>query len=78
MHILFDFFKIIKTNPNLLPPSVFDIPRGYFFQKFAYIYQKIRKMKIRLESLDIFRGITICFMIIVNTPGDWSIAFDML
>ena len=35
-------------------------------------------MKIRLESLDIFRGITICFMIIVNTPGDWSIAFDAL
>jgi predicted acyltransferase len=35
-------------------------------------------MKIRLESLDIFRGITICFMIIVNTPGDWSIAFNML
>jgi predicted acyltransferase len=35
-------------------------------------------MKIRLESLDIFRGITICFMIIVNTPGDWAIAFNML
>jgi predicted acyltransferase len=39
---------------------------------------KIHKMKIRLESLDIFRGITICFMIIVNTPGDWAIAFNML
>jgi predicted acyltransferase len=39
---------------------------------------KIHKMKIRLESLDIFRGITICFMIIVNTPGDWSIAFNAL
>jgi predicted acyltransferase len=35
-------------------------------------------MKTRLESLDIFRGMTICFMIIVNTPGDWSIAFDFL
>lgn len=35
-------------------------------------------MKNRLESLDIFRGITIAFMIIVNTPGDWSIAYDML
>jgi predicted acyltransferase len=35
-------------------------------------------MENRLQSLDIFRGITIAFMIIVNTPGDWSIAYDML
>ncbi len=35
-------------------------------------------MKNRLQSLDIFRGITIAFMIIVNTPGDWSIAYNML
>lgn len=26
----------------------------------------------RLLSLDIFRGITVAFMIIVNNPGDWS------
>lgn len=35
-------------------------------------------MKERLLSLDIFRGITIAFMIIVNTPGDWGMAYDML
>ena len=35
-------------------------------------------MKNRLQSLDVFRGITIAFMIIVNTPGDWSIAYNML
>lgn len=35
-------------------------------------------MKNRLLSLDIFRGLTIAFMIIVNTPGDWSIAYNML
>jgi predicted acyltransferase len=35
-------------------------------------------MKNRLQSLDVFRGLTIAFMIIVNTPGDWSIAYDML
>jgi predicted acyltransferase len=35
-------------------------------------------MNNRLQSLDIFRGITIAFMIIVNTPGDWAIAYDML
>ena len=26
----------------------------------------------RLVSLDVFRGMTIAFMIIVNTPGTWS------
>lgn len=35
-------------------------------------------MKNRLQSLDVFRGITIAFMIIVNTPCDWSIAYNML
>ncbi len=29
-------------------------------------------MKNRLLALDIFRGITIAFMILVNTPGSWS------
>jgi predicted acyltransferase len=35
-------------------------------------------MKNRLESLDIFRGITIAFMIIVNTAGDGRTTFAML
>ena len=35
-------------------------------------------MKNRLQSLDIFRGLTILFMIIVNTPGDGSLAYDVL
>jgi predicted acyltransferase len=35
-------------------------------------------MKNRLQSLDVFRGLTITFMIIVNTPGDWYMAYDML
>lgn len=29
-------------------------------------------MEKRLQSLDIFRGITVAFMIIVNNPGDWN------
>jgi predicted acyltransferase len=32
----------------------------------------------RLLSLDIFRGITIAFMIIVNTPGSWSYVYPPL
>jgi predicted acyltransferase len=35
-------------------------------------------MKNRLESLDIFRGITITFMIIVNTAGDYKTTFSLL
>ncbi len=34
--------------------------------------------KERLVSLDVFRGITIVGMILVNTPGDWSAAFAPL
>jgi len=29
-------------------------------------------MKERIVSVDIFRGLTIVLMILVNTPGTWS------
>lgn len=32
----------------------------------------------RFHALDVFRGMTICLMIIVNTPGDWSLTFAPL
>ncbi len=32
----------------------------------------------RLLSLDVFRGMTICFMIIVNTPGSWEYVYPPL
>jgi predicted acyltransferase len=32
----------------------------------------------RLISLDIFRGLTVAFMIIVNTPGSWSFVYGPL
>jgi len=32
----------------------------------------------RYLALDVFRGMTVCFMIIVNTPGDWSYAYAPL
>ncbi len=32
----------------------------------------------RFEALDAFRGMTIFLMIIVNTPGDWSVTFQPL
>jgi predicted acyltransferase len=35
-------------------------------------------MKKRYNSVDIFRGITIVFMILVNTPGTWSAVYAPL
>ncbi len=32
----------------------------------------------RYLALDVFRGMTVCFMIIVNSPGDWGIAYSPL
>ncbi|MBA4054741.1 MAG: DUF5009 domain-containing protein [Marivirga sp.] len=32
----------------------------------------------RYLALDVFRGMTICFMIIVNSPGSWEIAYAPL
>lgn len=32
----------------------------------------------RFLSLDVFRGMTLCFMIIVNTPGSGAIPYDLL
>lgn len=36
------------------------------------------KVSSRLVSLDIFRGMTIAFMIIVNTPGSWQYIYSPL
>jgi predicted acyltransferase len=36
------------------------------------------KSNKRLVSLDIFRGVTIAFMIIVNTPGSWQYVYPPL
>ncbi|RAJ12811.1 acyltransferase family protein [Arenibacter echinorum] len=32
----------------------------------------------RFKALDVFRGLTICLMIVVNTPGDWELTFAPL
>ncbi|HMG09374.1 MAG TPA: heparan-alpha-glucosaminide N-acetyltransferase domain-containing protein [Mucilaginibacter sp.] len=38
----------------------------------------MNKSSARFLSLDVFRGMTICFMIIVNTPGSGAAAFSPL
>jgi predicted acyltransferase len=32
----------------------------------------------RFTALDVFRGMTVCFMIIVNSPGDWKASYSPL
>ena len=32
----------------------------------------------RYLALDVFRGMTVCFMIIVNSPGSWHLAYGPL
>ena len=32
----------------------------------------------RFLALDVFRGMTLCFMIIVNTPGAWATTYAPL
>jgi predicted acyltransferase len=36
------------------------------------------ELQARYLALDVFRGMTICFMIIVNSPGSWDIAYGPL
>jgi predicted acyltransferase len=36
------------------------------------------EQQARYLALDVFRGMTICFMIIVNSPGSWVIAYGPL
>jgi predicted acyltransferase len=36
------------------------------------------EQQARNLALDVFRGMTICFMIIVNSPGSWEIAYGPL
>src|SRR5450755_3812286 len=39
---------------------------------------EIKQNKIRLRSLDFFRGVTVATMILVNNPGDWGHIYSPL
>ena len=55
----------------------------FFMDKMLWIHyfganSYIDHMKNRILSVDIFRGLTIALMIIVNTPGSWSYVYAPL
>ena len=54
--------------------TVFDVTGLYNHQKILNII----KSASRFLALDVFRGLTVCFMIIVNTPGDGATPFSPL
>lgn len=55
-----------QISVNIITDS---LPYFYFY---AFLRNRMKKTSGRIVSLDIFRGITIAFMIIVNTPGSWQ------
>jgi len=42
------------------------------FYLFIYLQQKNLHLNQRFYALDVFRGATVCLMILVNNPGSWS------
>lgn len=53
----------------------------YYFSfptKTSVDFSKTKSMKERLLSVDVLRGMTIFFMILVNTPGSWSYVYAPL
>jgi predicted acyltransferase len=48
------------------------------FLNFVEPYNQERIVRQRYLSLDVFRGATVAFMILVNNPGTWSHIFDPL
>ncbi len=55
--------------------SYFVLRTSYFI--FTFNYQLIQ-LNQRFYSLDVFRGATVCLMILVNNPGTWSAVYDPL
>lgn len=51
---------------------------SYILTFMPFYSQQMKKSSGRLISLDIFRGLTIAFMIIVNTPGSWDYVYAPL
>ena len=58
--------------------KLIKIFQNYYFYTKIKIIITMTKNTNRLISLDIFRGITVAFMIIVNTPGSWNYVYAPL
>jgi predicted acyltransferase len=62
---------------SVIYPENKKISYNYYFYALLSLIS-MAKNSGRLVSLDIFRGLTIAFMIIVNTPGSWQYVYPPL
>jgi predicted acyltransferase len=69
------FFLFYKQSSFL--KVLLGFPLNCYFYTF-FLRKVMVKNSNRLVSLDIFRGLTVAFMIIVNTPGSWSYVYPPL
>src|SRR5262247_3098778 len=61
-----------------LPPPLTTRPREPRAERPAEVVSKAEGTRERLVSLDVFRGITIAGMLLVNDPGTWSAIYPPL
>ncbi len=63
-------FRLFSTIPRYISRTHINLPLQSLMR--SRIKKKRMPLPQRLASLDIFRGITIATMILVNSPGSWS------
>src|SRR5262247_2543237 len=61
-----------------LPPPLTTRPREPRAERPADVVSKAEGTRERLLSLDVFRGLTIAGMLLVNDPGTWSAIYTPL
>jgi predicted acyltransferase len=67
------------SNKSVCPGFWFDYQRAVCGKRSnQYIYSKSCHLKQRYYSLDVFRGATVCLMILVNNPGSWDFIYGPL
>ena len=62
------------NSPGLLIPVIINQPPGSVLISLNTLHLKIKPNSLnqRFYSLDVFRGATVCLMILVNNPGSWA------
>jgi predicted acyltransferase len=77
-HILSDDEHEPNTMPNTMPSPAVSQPVPSSGVSVTQIASPAGVLSTRVLSVDVLRGITIAFMILVNDPGDWSHVYPQL